>query len=117
MSQLGSKYIFSKTCAKSNNEADKGDKEDKKGEDLNENDKSCFHRNSVLEKDPTHLGSCEQCDQLGLQLGLHHCQATMGVHNLVSRGSKEFFLSLDATHQAWGSSRQGTSTASLRLPG
>ena len=40
-------YIFSKTCAKSNNEADKGDEEDKKGEDLNKNDKSCFHENSV----------------------------------------------------------------------
>ena len=95
MSQLGTKDIFAKTCAKSNNEADKGDKEDKKGEDLNKNDKSCFHGNSVVKKEPTHLGSGEQRDQLGLQLGLHYCQAPMGVHHLVSRGSKQFFFSLN----------------------
>ena len=47
MSQLGTKDIFSKTCAKTNNKADKGDEEDKKGEDLNKNDKSCFHENNV----------------------------------------------------------------------
>ena len=46
-SQLGTKDIFSKTCAKTNNKADKGDEEDKKGEDLNKNDKSCFQGNSV----------------------------------------------------------------------
>ena len=47
MSQLRTKDIFSKTCAKSNNKADKGDKEDKKGEDLNKNDIPCIHEDGV----------------------------------------------------------------------